>query len=76
MFRHKWFVYKGTKYFLEGLCINGTNKLYLFEIKENEAEYSWSVSGNKYPVDSFLDEKIFNGKTFWEVEQDIEWVDC
>lgn len=71
-----WFVYKNTKYFLEGLCINGINKLRLYEIKENGAEYSWSVVGHGYPAESFLNAKIFDGKTFWEVEKEIEWVDC
>lgn len=28
-----------------------------------------------YPVESFLEAKIWNGKSFWDVEQDIEWVD-
>ena len=29
----------------------------------------------KYPVDEFINAKIWNDKTFWQVEQDIEWVD-
>lgn len=70
-----WFVYKNTKYFLEGLCIGGENKLYLFEIKENGAEYSWSISGSKYPAEKFLTAKFFDGKSFWEVEKEIKWVD-
>ena len=28
-----------------------------------------------YPVKEFLEAKLFNGKTFYEVEKDIEWVD-
>lgn len=71
-----WFVYKDTKYFLEGLCIDGENKLHLFEMKEGGTDFSWPVSGHKYPAESFLNTKIFDGKTFWEVEKDIEWVDC
>ena len=35
-----WFVYKDTKYFLEGLCIDGENKLYLFEMKESGTDFS------------------------------------
>ena len=27
------------------------------------------------PVAEFENARIFNGKTFWEVEKDIEWVD-
>lgn len=34
-------------------------------------------SNNKdYPVLEFEKAKIFNGKSFWEAEKDIEWVDC
>ena len=25
---------------------------------------------------AFLEAPIFNGKTFWDAEQQIEWVDC
>ena len=71
-----WFLYKDTKYFLEGLCINGESKLYLFEMKENGAEYSWPVSGHRYPAESFLNAKLFDGKSFWEIEKEVEWVDC
>ncbi len=70
-----WFIYKGTKYFLEGLCINGESGLYLFEIKEHGAEYCWPVTESKYPVESFLKAQVFDGKSFWEVEKEIEWVD-
>ena len=24
----------------------------------------------------FLSDRIFDGKTFWEIENDITWVDC
>ncbi|WP_029067229.1 hypothetical protein [Lachnobacterium bovis] len=27
------------------------------------------------PEDAFLKEPIFDGKTFWECEKEIEWVD-
>ena len=26
-------------------------------------------------LNAFLDARIFDGKTFWEVESEIEWVD-
>ena len=31
---------------------------------------------DNYPVNSFLEAPIFNGKIFYEVEKDIKWVDC
>lgn len=73
-----WFIYKGTKYFLEGLTLDGMTKLYLFEMVEGGAEYSWPYDeiNKRYPVDAFLRAQIWDRKTFWEVEQEIEWVDC
>ncbi len=45
---------------------------------ESEAyNQAWSVKGLDRPVslDAFLKEPIFDGKTFWECEKEIEWVD-
>lgn len=41
-------------------------------------KYYWRQAGDKhnYPVEQFLQTPLFDGKTFWEVEQEIEWVDC
>lgn len=27
-------------------------------------------------VEAFEEAKIFDGKSFWEVEKEIKWVDC
>jgi len=34
------------------------------------------VTLKKFPVDDFLNEKLWDGRTFWEAEQEIEWVDA
>ena len=35
----------------------------------------WKGNATHYPVEAFLEAKIWNGKSFWDAEQDIEWVD-
>ena len=70
-----WFVYNGIKYFLEGWIENEVLELVLYEMKEDGKEYSWKGDKNDYPVEAFLTDKIFNGKTFWEIEKEIIWTD-
>ena len=71
-----WFLYNDTKYFLEGWIENDILELVLYEMKENGRDYKWKGDNNNYPVEDFLSDKIFDGKTFWEIENDITWVDC
>lgn len=70
-----WFLYDGKKYFLEGLCNHGTPDLFLYEMVDGGKDYSWKGTPKHYPVEAFLEAKIWNGKSFWEVEQDMEWLD-
>ena len=44
----------------------------------DDVDFYWSVfsDNDNYPVAEFENAPIFNGKTFWEAEKDIEWVDC
>lgn len=50
---------------------------YFFEFQQWKptASVLWSVKGLDRPVslDAFLKEPIFDGKTFWECEKEIEW---
>lgn len=71
-----WFLYNGTKYFLEGWIENDILELVLYEMKENGQDYKWKGDNNNYPVEDFLSDRIFDGNTFWEIENDITWVDC
>ena len=71
-----WFLYNDTKYFLEGWIENDILELVLYEMKENVQDYKWKCDNNNYPVKYFLSDRIFDGKTFWEIENDITWVDC
>ncbi len=71
-----WFIYERKKYFLEGWTNDGRLDLYLYEMIPNGKTYIWNGNKTKYPVEAFLSAKIWNGKSFWDIEQDIEWVDC
>ncbi len=71
------YVYHGKKYFSQGYNLDdGT---YYFELQQWEPTTSvlWSVKGLDRPasLDAFLKEPLFDGKTFWECEKEIEWVD-
>lgn len=50
-------------------------ELDLFEMTENGKIYIWKGDSKQYPAEDFLNASIWNGKTFWEVENEIEWVD-
>jgi hypothetical protein len=52
---------------------------YYFELQQWEptASVLWSVKGLDRPksLEAFLKEPLFDGKTFWECEKEMEWVD-
>ncbi len=73
-----YFVYDGRKYFIQGYGTENGPMLEVFGLDPDNFDYHWRVYSsvkNKYPVAEFESARIFNGKTFWEVEQEIEWVD-
>ena len=70
-----WFIYDGKRYFLEGWTNNDILELCLYEMSDNGNEYIWKGDAVHYPVESFLESKIWNGKSFWDAEQDLELVD-
>ena len=74
----RFFLYNRKKYFIPGYCENEKPMLVLYVIENPNDDFEWrSVSDDdKYPVEDFENAKIFDGKSFWEVEKDIEWVDC
>ena len=71
------YVYNGKKYFSQGY-INDDGK-YRFELQqwEPEAKILWEIVGKSKQdsLDAFLKEPLFDGKTFWEIESEAEWVD-
>ncbi|MCD7883448.1 MAG: hypothetical protein LUI87_07060 [Lachnospiraceae bacterium] len=71
------FLYNQEKYFLQGIYENGRCVLYLDRWVPPTDDYIWIGIGdqNSYPVQKFLEAKIWDGKSFWDVEGCIEWVD-
>lgn len=81
MLAHKYF--KGVsidegKYFIQCYFENEKPMLELYVFEPSDSDFEWRVFSNSkdYPVSEFEEAKIFNGKSFWEIEKDIEWVDC
>lgn len=74
----RFFCYKGYKYFIQGYYIDGKPLLEMYAIESEDNKFEWrAVSENSdYPVKEFENDPIFDGKTFWQVEDEIEWVDC
>lgn len=72
------FIYNNTKYFLQGWTENGISVMVL-DIWEGQTldGYAWETTDEKMAIcaERFLSSPIFDGKTFWEVEKVIEWVD-
>ena len=71
------FLYHGKKYFIQGYGVNKIPTLFLSTWEPPSDDYLWKQGGDEhnYPVEQFLQAPLFDGKTFWEVEQEIEWVD-
>ena len=68
------------KYFAQGVCPDGVNcELQVDQwepIPETEG-YIWTKkSKDKYDIEAFFNAPIFEGKTFWEIQEETEWVDC
>ncbi len=73
----RFFLYDGDKYFLQGYYADGKPTLELYIIENPSADFEWHLTSDsdEYPVEAFEKAKIFNGKSFWEIEKNIEWVD-
>lgn len=72
------FLYKGQKFFLQGFFEDEKYTLVLDRWEPPADDYIWvGVGGSKgFPVKEFLDAPIWDGRTFWEVERQMQWVDC
>lgn len=71
------YTYNGKKYFSQGYNLdNGVYRLEL-QLWEPYGDVLWFTEGisRQDSVESFLKAAVFDGKTFWEVEKSIEWVD-
>ena len=71
------FLYKGQKFFIQGLTYDNSNHLLLDRWDPPADDYIWKAKSprGQYAVDDFLSAPIWDGKTFWQAEQEMEWVD-
>ncbi|MBE6851426.1 MAG: hypothetical protein E7504_06805 [Ruminococcus sp.] len=72
----KEFTHNGKRYFLETIMVEGTDllELYVVEIKDDTDDVVFSFTGKTLHdcVSHFEEAKIFDGKTIYQVEQEIE----
>lgn len=72
------FVYKGIKYWFQGYMpdVNIVH-MEVSQYQPPREEYVWTYDGATIEacLQAFLAAPIFGGKTFWDAERDIEWVD-
>ena len=70
------FIYKGIKELLQGTCEDGYHVLYIFSL-DDDPGIEWEVKTvtEYFDTDSFLNARIFDGRTFWEAVDEIEWSD-
>lgn len=73
----RFFYFDNKKYFIQGYYLNGKPLLELYVLEPINDNFTWKAisENNSYPVTEFENAPIFNGKTFWQVEKDIEWLD-
>lgn len=74
----RFFVHNEKKYFIQGYFENEKPMLELYVFEPSDSDFEWRAFSNdkNYPVAEFEQAKIFDGKSFWEIEKEIEWVDC
>ena len=75
-------IFNGNKYFFNG-CQTQKNSLgevicvtlEVYDLMNKTTIYSVTKKSISECLVAFQEAKIWNEKSFWEVEQDIEWVD-
>ena len=77
----RWFMFRGVKYFIQGWVKNEEFTLELEQMepepKQNSPLWTKTCSYDRKQeiVKDFLSAHIWDGKTFWQAEQEMEWVD-
>ena len=72
------FEYNGKRYFLQGWTESGSSRMTLDEISEVPFEsYVWECdrSSMRKCAEEFIKAPIWDGKTFFQIEADITWID-
>ena len=75
-------IYNGVKYFFHGLIFDKENNeySYVIDVWDNNGNYDKTVFNKTAPtlekcLEFAQNEPIFDGKSFWEAETDMEWVE-
>lgn len=72
------FIYNGVKYWFQGYMPNEDRvHMEVFPCLPGAGQAIWEYNGPSISEgrDFFMNAPLFNGKTFWEAEKDITWVD-
>ena len=74
-------IFKGEKYFSDGITsdLNGRFSFFVIKVDENGELLKdvYDFESNSVPdcISAFENAPIWDGRTFWEAEQEMEWVD-
>ncbi len=78
-------IFQGNKYFINGCCAKSVNDekeihMSVYIINENGSINTIIFEIIKPTISecltAFENAPIWNGKSFWEAENEIQWVDC
>lgn len=70
------YLYKGVRYFYQGYTKNDGFHMEVFKYDAvNEGFVLNETTDYYHMIEIFENAPIFEGKTFWEVEKEIEWLD-
>lgn len=72
------YIFHGVKYWFQGYTKeNGLVHMEIFQYQPVQENCLWMHDGETIEEcqRAFLEAKLFDGKSFWEAEQDIEWTD-
>ena len=72
------FIYNGVKYWFQGYMPSpDTVHMEVVQVDPKRDGYVWEYNGNsiREGQEAFQKASIFDGKTFWDAEKDIEWTD-
>ena len=75
-------IYNGKKYFFNALCTDKMGisrfEIYKMDMNDKNVEIIYSLQNNDITVcaQDFITKKIFDGKSFWDVESEMTWIDA
>lgn len=70
-------MYITKKNFAQGITDADGKYVFGIQMWEPEEKLLWEIIGKseQESYEEFLKQPLFDGKTFWEIEKDTEWVD-